>query len=178
MPATEPEQIHGLCEQAFNAGDLEALVALYEPDAALIPQPGTMAEGTAAIRDSVRWFPDRGGRITLDTKLVVRVGDGHHGRGGPPAVRLHLALCDRQCVGRPGGHLRIGDGSPTSAARGASSPLSAVATNEMPRPRARAEENEPKIGIDVVRGHRAPMLCRHGPRAARVAQARSHRRRF
>jgi ketosteroid isomerase-like protein len=61
MPATEPEQIHGLCEQAFNAGDLEALVALYEPDAALIPQPGTMAEGTAAIRDSLRWFPDRGG---------------------------------------------------------------------------------------------------------------------
>jgi uncharacterized protein (TIGR02246 family) len=75
MPATEPEQIHGLCEQASNAGDLEALVALYEPDAALIPQPGTMAEGTAAIRDSVRWFPDRGGRITLDTKLVVRAGD-------------------------------------------------------------------------------------------------------
>src|SRR5215217_2243615 len=111
MSATEPEQIHGLFEQAFNSGDLEALMALYEPDAALIPQPGTVAEGTAAIRDSLRWFLDRRGRITLDTKLVVRVGDGHHGRGGPPAVRRHLALCGRQCVGRPGGDLRIGEGS-------------------------------------------------------------------
>jgi 3-oxoacyl-[acyl-carrier protein] reductase len=40
MPATEPEQIHGLFEQAFNDGDIEALMALYEPDAALVPQPG------------------------------------------------------------------------------------------------------------------------------------------
>jgi ketosteroid isomerase-like protein len=75
MPATEPEQIHGLFEQAFNAGDLEALMALYEPGAALIPQPGMVAEGGPAIRDSLRWFIDRGGQITLDTKLVVRVGD-------------------------------------------------------------------------------------------------------
>jgi uncharacterized protein (TIGR02246 family) len=75
MPATDPEQMHGLFEQAFNAGDIEALMALYEPDAALIPQPGMVVEGTSAIRDSLRWFLDRGGRIKLDTKLVLRVGD-------------------------------------------------------------------------------------------------------
>lgn len=75
MPATEPEQMHRLFEQAFNEGDLEALMALYEPEAALVPQPGALAEGTDAIRESLRWFLDRRGRITLDTKLVVRVGD-------------------------------------------------------------------------------------------------------
>jgi uncharacterized protein (TIGR02246 family) len=75
LAATEPEHIHGLFEHAFNAGDVEALLALYEPDAALVPQPGTVVEGTAAIRDALRWFLDRGGQITLDTKLVVRVGD-------------------------------------------------------------------------------------------------------
>ena len=75
MPATEPEQMHGLFEQAFNDGDIDALMALYEPDAALIPQPGALAEGTAAIRESLRWFLDRRGTITLETKLVVRVGD-------------------------------------------------------------------------------------------------------
>ena len=75
MPATEPEQMHGLFEQAFNTGDIEALMALYEPDAALIPQPGVTVEGTAAIRESLLWFLDRRGQITLDTKLVIRVGD-------------------------------------------------------------------------------------------------------
>jgi uncharacterized protein (TIGR02246 family) len=75
MPATEPEQIHGLFQQAFNAGDIEALMALYEPDAALVPQPGVTVEGSTAIREALRWFLDRGGQITLDTKLVLRVGD-------------------------------------------------------------------------------------------------------
>jgi uncharacterized protein (TIGR02246 family) len=75
MAATEPEQMPGLFEEAFNAGDVDALMALYEPDAALVPQPGAVAEGTAAIRESLRWFLDRRGRITIDTKLVLRVGD-------------------------------------------------------------------------------------------------------
>jgi uncharacterized protein (TIGR02246 family) len=75
MAATEPEQMHDVFEEAFNAGDLDALMALYEPDAALVPQPGAVAEGTAAIRESLSWFLDRRGRITLDTKLVLRVGD-------------------------------------------------------------------------------------------------------
>jgi uncharacterized protein (TIGR02246 family) len=75
MPVTEPEQMHSVFEQAFNAGDLEALMALYEPDAALIPQPGAIAEGMPAIRDSLRWFLDRRGSISLETKLVLRVGD-------------------------------------------------------------------------------------------------------
>ena len=75
MPASEPEQMHSLFEQAFNAGDIDALMELYEPDAALVPQPGALAEGSDAIRESLRWFLDRRGRISLDTKLVLGVGD-------------------------------------------------------------------------------------------------------
>ena len=123
MPATEPEQLHRLFEQAFNAGDLEALMELYEPDAALIPQPGVTVEGSDGIRDALRWFLDRQGQISLDTKLVVArrgprlplkpvVADrwddarrepggtrGHHCRGGSPTRRRHLALRDRQRLG-------------------------------------------------------------------------------
>ena len=75
MPATEPEQLHRLFEQAFNAGDLEALMELYEPDAVLIPQPGVTVEGTDAIRDALRWFLDRRGQISLETTLSLRVGN-------------------------------------------------------------------------------------------------------
>ena len=39
MPATDPEQLHGLIEAAFNAGDPDALAELYEPDATLIVPP-------------------------------------------------------------------------------------------------------------------------------------------
>jgi ketosteroid isomerase-like protein len=75
LPATEPEQIHRLFEQAFNAADIEGLMALYEPEATLVPQPGVVVEGSAAIRKSLRWFLDRAGRIAIDSKLILRVGD-------------------------------------------------------------------------------------------------------
>jgi uncharacterized protein (TIGR02246 family) len=75
MPATTPEQIHRLFEAAFNAADLDALMELYEPDAALIAQPGSVAHGSEQARAALQGFLALKGRITLDTKLVVTVGD-------------------------------------------------------------------------------------------------------
>ena len=74
MPATTPEQIHRLFEEAFNAGDLDGLMELYEPDAALIAQPGSVAHGEQALA-ALQGFLSLKGRITLDTKLVVTVGE-------------------------------------------------------------------------------------------------------
>ena len=75
MPAMSPEQIHREFEQAFNAGELEALLDLYEPDAALIPQPGVVAVGLDQIGPALQGFLDLGGKISLDTKEVVTVGE-------------------------------------------------------------------------------------------------------
>ena len=75
MRAAEPEQIHRVFEQAFNSGDLDGLVALYEQDATLVPQPGVVVEGLDGIRESLRWLLDRNGRITIESKLVLRVDD-------------------------------------------------------------------------------------------------------
>ena len=75
MPVTTPEQIHRLFEAAFNAGDLEGLMELYEATAALIAQPGSVASGSEQARAALQGFLARKGRITLDTKLVVTVGE-------------------------------------------------------------------------------------------------------
>lgn len=73
--ATTPEQMHREFESAFNAGDMEALLSLYEPDAVLIPQPGVVAQGLDEIKPALQAFLDLGGTISLDTKTVVTVGD-------------------------------------------------------------------------------------------------------
>jgi ketosteroid isomerase-like protein len=70
MPATTPEQIHRLFQDRFNAGDLDGLMELYEPDAALIAQPGSLAHGGGQARAALQGFLALKGRITLDTKLV------------------------------------------------------------------------------------------------------------
>jgi uncharacterized protein (TIGR02246 family) len=75
MPATTPEQVHRLFEEAFNAGDLDGLMELYESDAALIAQPGSVVYGSEQVRAGLQGFLALKGRITLDTKLVVTVGD-------------------------------------------------------------------------------------------------------
>jgi uncharacterized protein (TIGR02246 family) len=74
MP-TEPEHVHRIFEEAFNAGDLERLLELYEPDATLVPQPGAVVEGIDGIREALRWLLDREGTITIESKLVLRVGE-------------------------------------------------------------------------------------------------------
>ena len=43
MVKDNPVELDRLFEQAFNAGDIDAMVALYEPQAALMPSPSTGA---------------------------------------------------------------------------------------------------------------------------------------
>jgi ketosteroid isomerase-like protein len=75
MPATTPEQIHRLFKAAFNAGDLDGLMELYESNAALIAQPGSVAHGSEKARAALHGFLALKGRIRLDTKLVFTVGE-------------------------------------------------------------------------------------------------------
>jgi ketosteroid isomerase-like protein len=75
MPAMTPEQIHRLFEDTFNDGDIDSLMLLYEPDAVLVPQPGSVTTGTEQVRAALQGYLALNGRITLDTKLVLSVGD-------------------------------------------------------------------------------------------------------
>jgi ketosteroid isomerase-like protein len=75
MPATTPEQIHRLFQDTFNAGDLDGLMGLYETNAALIAQPGSVAQGSEQVRAALQSFLALKGSISLDTTLVVTVGD-------------------------------------------------------------------------------------------------------
>ena len=76
MTERGPAEAHALFQKAFNAGDLQGLVALYEPDAILIPQPGSEpVQGIQAIRSTLEGFLALRGKIELETKHVVRYGD-------------------------------------------------------------------------------------------------------
>jgi ketosteroid isomerase-like protein len=52
MGPKDPIDMHRLFAEAFNAPDLDALVALYEPEAVLVPQAGQRAAGRDAIREA------------------------------------------------------------------------------------------------------------------------------
>ena len=75
MPATSPEQCDILVGQAISAGDVDAAVALYEPGATFVPEPGKTVTGTAAIREVMADFIALKPTLKVDVTLVVQSGD-------------------------------------------------------------------------------------------------------
>ena len=75
MGARTPEDIDHQFAKALNSGNIEALVALYEPNATLTPQPGTTDTGHAAIRAALEGFIAAKPHITLTPRLVSQTGD-------------------------------------------------------------------------------------------------------
>ncbi|MEV0298313.1 nuclear transport factor 2 family protein [Nocardia sp. NPDC050710] len=73
--AATPEQLGRLFMRNLAARDLDGLVSLYEPEATFVPAPGVVVSGTAAIRDSLRGYIERGARINLELRKVHTVGD-------------------------------------------------------------------------------------------------------
>ena len=50
MPGQNPVDTVNALIEAMNRGDIEAAVALYEPGATLVVEPGKLATGTEALR--------------------------------------------------------------------------------------------------------------------------------
>src|SRR3954452_14446342 len=75
MPAYTPTEIHTLFLNRFNLGDVEALIALYEPDAVLIVG-GAPVVGREGIRQTLEGFVKRRGQMTLATRAVVETPQG------------------------------------------------------------------------------------------------------
>jgi uncharacterized protein (TIGR02246 family) len=75
MPARTPEEVLLLLARALTAGDLESAVALYEPGATFVAQPGVVVMGTEAIREALSGFVALKPIFDLKVRKVFRAGD-------------------------------------------------------------------------------------------------------
>src|SRR5262245_44788334 len=60
---------------AINRGDLEAALALYEPNAVLVAQPGHLARGRTALRTALGRFIALKPVLRSETQNVIEVDD-------------------------------------------------------------------------------------------------------
>ena len=72
---TDPVELDRMFERALNAGDLDALMSLHEPAAALMPMPGQVVHGTGAIREALAGFVAMKPVIRTSGRLVAQSGD-------------------------------------------------------------------------------------------------------
>jgi uncharacterized protein (TIGR02246 family) len=78
MPAREPEQVDVLLAEAFNAQDLDACVALYDPDASVVRLDvfgGTVARGDQGIREVMAEYVGLAPHMDVAIHHVTRAGD-------------------------------------------------------------------------------------------------------
>ena len=75
MPARTPEEVDRCLAEAFRAKNLEAIVALYEPGATFVAQPGQPVMGVAAIRAAIQGFLAMKPDLHLDVARVIRSDD-------------------------------------------------------------------------------------------------------
>ena len=75
MSARTPEEVPRLWAEHFSAGDLDALIGLYETDATLVPQPGELVTGIEAIREALSAFLTTQPTFDLEVRKVLHTGD-------------------------------------------------------------------------------------------------------
>lgn len=73
--ARSPEEMDTEWAEAFNAGNGEALLGLYEPGAAFVMPTGEVIEGVENIAQALGGFFALKPSIDLKTRQVVRSGD-------------------------------------------------------------------------------------------------------
>lgn len=74
MTARTPQDLDRLFAEALNAGDLDALVALYAENACLV-LGGDTHRGRNAIRESLASFVGMRPKIAMQTSTVGEAGD-------------------------------------------------------------------------------------------------------
>jgi uncharacterized protein (TIGR02246 family) len=75
LTARTPEDVHHCFEQALAANDIEALVAIYEPGAVMVPEAGEVVEGIDAIRVHLEEMMAIKPRLHSETTVTVRSGN-------------------------------------------------------------------------------------------------------
>ncbi len=75
MSVATPQALLDAFFRAFNAGDLDATLALYEPNAALVAEPGKVAHGMAALREALGAFLEMKPKLAPEKSELITAGD-------------------------------------------------------------------------------------------------------
>jgi uncharacterized protein (TIGR02246 family) len=71
----KPEHAVERLARLLSGGELDAALALYEPDAAFLPEPGTVIRGRGPIRAALERFAALDPKLSGEVQRVVEAGD-------------------------------------------------------------------------------------------------------
>jgi uncharacterized protein (TIGR02246 family) len=72
--AYNPADVYPSLSKAFNAGDLDAVVACYEPEACFVSKSGRAYRGAVELRDLYRAMLSNRPQVRLDVRKIIPSG--------------------------------------------------------------------------------------------------------
>jgi uncharacterized protein (TIGR02246 family) len=75
MPARTPEEVDRLFAEHINAGNVDAVVALYEPQATFVPQEGAPITSGDGIRKALSEFAAMKPKLKMNVSKTVTAGN-------------------------------------------------------------------------------------------------------
>ena len=73
--AGTPEQVLKSIVDGINTGNLDALIPLYEPEAAFAARPGSLSHGVPGVREALAGFIAMNGTLDLNVTRVLEASD-------------------------------------------------------------------------------------------------------
>ncbi len=71
----KPEELYPALTEAYNAGNLEAMLAVYDPKAVFVIKPGRVTEGPAELRAALQHGLGFRARLTIKPHRFIRSND-------------------------------------------------------------------------------------------------------
>lgn len=75
MKVYKPAEMNSAFAEAFNSGNIDDLLALYETNAVLVPRPGQVIEGLEAIRVALQELLELKGHMRSENQYALVQGD-------------------------------------------------------------------------------------------------------
>ena len=75
MSRETPEQVRKSIVEGINTGNIEALMTLYEDEAAFATQPGRLNHGLPGVREALAGFIAMKGKLDLKVTRVLEASD-------------------------------------------------------------------------------------------------------
>jgi ketosteroid isomerase-like protein len=72
---TRPEDVYPALSEAYNAGDLEAMLSLYDSKAVFVIKPGRVTKSPAELRAAMQHVIALRGRMTIHPDTFTHSGD-------------------------------------------------------------------------------------------------------
>ena len=74
------EDAHATLAAAFNTGDVETVLSMYDYDGIIVPEPGKTVSGKAKFEEAIKAILSIKGRMEIKTVYCLQAGDVAVGR--------------------------------------------------------------------------------------------------